>query len=379
MAILLLYLVAPLVVAAALWVYRWRNPKCNGVLPPGSMGLPLIGETFEYFSAQPLEGIPPFIAKRMARYGPVFRTSLVGQPVVMSTDQEVNQYIFQQEGKIFQAWYTQSGFRITGEKGLPVHAGNSHKYLRNLIRDIVGLENLKEELVHEMDRITRKHLSRWAHSHQVDVKDAAEIMVLELGAKKFLGLEEGKALELRENYKNFKDALISFPLNIPGTAFHHAMQGRERAIKMIRSAFDARRSSRSINGDDEHDFLDKLMKEMEDEDAILTREVATDVLFLLLFAAFETTSTTIAMALHFLRQHPDVLQQLKVINETVRLADNVPGMFRKVMQDVKIKGGYTIPAGWTIVVCPCVTHLNPNEYEDPYVFNPWRWQVRRKL
>ncbi|XP_011093255.1 cytochrome P450 87A3-like [Sesamum indicum] len=399
MAILLLYVVVPLVVAVSLWVYRWRNPKCNGVLPPGSMGLPLIGETFEYFSAQPLEGIPPFIAKRMARYGPVFRTSLVGQPVVMSTDQEVNQYIFGQEGKMFQAWYTQSGFRITGEKGLPVHAGNSHKYLRNLIRDIVGLENLKEELVHEMDRITSKHLSRWAHSHEVDVKDAAEIMVVELGGKKFLGLEEGKALELRENYKNFKDALISFPLNVPGTAFHEAMQGRERAIKMIRSALDARRSS---NGN--HDFLDQIMREVEDEDTILTREVATDVLFLLLFASFETTSTTIALALHFLHRHPNVLQHLKeehekilsgrdnketrgitwteyksmtfthmVINETVRLADNVPGMFRKVMQEVKIKG-YTIPAGWTVVVCPCATHLNPNEYEDPYLFNPWRWQ-----
>ncbi|KAL0373628.1 UNVERIFIED_CONTAM: cytochrome [Sesamum radiatum] len=326
MAILLLYVVAPLVVAVILWVYRWRNPKCNGVLPPGSMGLPLIGETFEFFSAQPVEGIPPFIAKRMARYGPVFRTSLVGQPVVMSTDQEVNQYIFGQEGKMFQAWYTQSGFRITGEKGLPVHAGNSHKYLRNLIRDIVGLENLKEELVHEIDRITRKHLSRWAHSPEVDVKDAAEIMMIELGAKKFLGLEEGKSLELRENYKHFKDALVSFPLNIPGTAFHEAMQGRERAIKMIRSAFDTRRSSDGNHG---HDFLDVIMREMEDENTILTRDVATDVLFLVLFASFETTSTTIAMALHFLHRHPNVLQHLKVINETVRLADNVPGMFRK--------------------------------------------------
>ncbi|KAL0411946.1 UNVERIFIED_CONTAM: cytochrome [Sesamum latifolium] len=254
----------------------------------------------------------------------------------MSTDQEVNQYIFGQEGKMFQAWYTQSGFRITGEKGLPVHAGNSHKYLRNLIRDIVGLENLKEELVHEMDRITRKHLSRWALSHEVDVKDAAEIMVIELGAKKFLGLEEGKSLELRENYKNFKDALISFPLNIPGTAFHEAMQGRERAIKMIRSAFDAKRSSDGNDGHD--DFLDVIMREMEDENTILTRDVATDVLFLVLFASFETTSTTIAMALHFLHRHPNVLQHLKVINETVRLADNVPGMFRKVMQDVKVKG-----------------------------------------
>ncbi|KAL0339394.1 UNVERIFIED_CONTAM: cytochrome [Sesamum angustifolium] len=174
MAILLLYPVAVLVVWVTVWVYWWRNPKCNGVLPPGSMGLPLIGESLQYFSAQPLEGIPPFIAKRMARYGPIFRTSIVGQRVVMSTDEEVNHYIFQQEGKIFQAWYTESALRIAGEQGLLAHAGNSHKYLRDLVLNVVGPQHLKKELLHEMDIITRKHLSLWAASHEVDIKIATE-------------------------------------------------------------------------------------------------------------------------------------------------------------------------------------------------------------
>lgn len=38
--------------------------------------------------------------------------------------------------------------------------------------------------------------------------------------------------------------------------------------------------------------------------------------------------------------------------------------------------GYTIPAGWGIMVCPPAVHLNPDIYEDPLAFNPWRWQVR---
>lgn len=38
--------------------------------------------------------------------------------------------------------------------------------------------------------------------------------------------------------------------------------------------------------------------------------------------------------------------------------------------------GYTIPAGWGVMVCPPAVHLNPDIYEDPLAFNPWRWQVR---
>ena len=37
--------------------------------------------------------------------------------------------------------------------------------------------------------------------------------------------------------------------------------------------------------------------------------------------------------------------------------------------------GYTIPAGWGVVVCPPAVHLNPEKYDDPLSFNPSRWEV----
>ncbi|KAF3678852.1 hypothetical protein FXO38_03037, partial [Capsicum annuum] len=64
----------------------------------------------------------------------------------------------------------------------------------------------------------------------------------------------------------------------------------------------------------------------------------------------------------------------KVVNEIVRLSNIVPGIFRKVVNDVKIEG-FTIPAGWIVLVCPPSVHLDSNNYEDPHVFNPWRWKA----
>jgi cytochrome P450 len=29
-----------------------------------------------------------------------------------------------------------------------------------------------------------------------------------------------------------------------------------------------------------------------------------------------------------------------------------------------------------VMVCPMAVHLDPEVFEDPLSFNPWRWQVR---
>jgi len=52
---------------------------------------------------------------------------------------------------------------------------------------------------------------------------------------------------------------------------------------------------------------------------------------------------------------------------------------KNIYLDIRMSGpldaGYTIPAGWGVMVCPPAVHLNPEIYEDPLAFNPWRWQV----
>ena len=37
--------------------------------------------------------------------------------------------------------------------------------------------------------------------------------------------------------------------------------------------------------------------------------------------------------------------------------------------------GYTIPAGWTILVAASAQQLNPSVFDDALEFNPSRWKV----
>nr|QNN89107.1 cytochrome P450 [Azadirachta indica] len=395
-----LVLVAVLVVKISHWFYRWANPKCDGELPPGSMGLPIIGETIEFFSPHKLYDIPPFIRKRMTRYGDLFKTSLVGQKVVVSTDPEVNYNIFQQENKSFLIWYTESFIEILGQESLLKYHGKVHKYLKNLILQLVSPESLRVKLLPEMNEATRRHLQSWAELGAVDVKDVASDMIFEYFSRKLISYDEKKnKMKLRENYTAFIEGLISFPLNIPGTKFHACIQGRNTAIKVIKEIYEQRKASNKPG----NDFLDHMLEEVAREDTILNEAIAVDLIFVLLFATYETTSAAITLLTKYIFDHPKVVEELTkeheaiirnrkdensdmtweeyksmtfthmVINETVRLANIVPGIFRKVVKDVKIKG-YTIPAGWVMMVVPSVLHLNADKYEDPLAFNPWRWE-----
>ncbi|KAL7167440.1 hypothetical protein ACSBR2_037988 [Camellia fascicularis] len=73
-----LCIVALVVISITHWFYGWRNARCNGKLPPGSMGMPLLGETLQFFAPNSSSDIPPFIKKRMERFGPIFRTKSGG-------------------------------------------------------------------------------------------------------------------------------------------------------------------------------------------------------------------------------------------------------------------------------------------------------------
>lgn len=400
---LVLFLVALLIVRISHWYwYTWANPKSHGKLPPGSSGLPIIGETLEFFSSHSLYyDIPPFVSKRMQRYGPVFRTNLVGKNIIVSTDPEINYNIFQQENKSFLILYTESFMKIFGKESLLVHHGNVHKYLKNLVLRIVSPENLKAKLLLGMDEATQRHLQSWAGFGIIDVKEGSSKMIFEYFAKLLIGYDEEMAPKgkLRDNFQAFMDGLISFPLNIPGTAYHACLQGRKNACKVIKDMFEKRKASKTPHDD----FLDYLLNQVEDEGAPLNEQIAIDLIFVLLFASHETTSLAATLAIKLISEHHDVLEQLTkeheailkargdgdsgltwqeyksmtfthmVINETVRLANIVPGIFRKAVKDVEMKG-YTIPAGWMVMVVPAAVHLSGDKYDNPLQFNPWRWK-----
>ncbi|PRQ25150.1 putative cytochrome P450 [Rosa chinensis] len=178
------------------------------------------------------------------------------------------------------------------------------------------------------------------------------------------------------------------------------IQGQKKVTTMLRDMLKER-----CNSPETHrgDFIDQLCNDMGKE-KFLTEDFGVLLIFGGLFATFESISAVLTLAFSLLEQHPSVLQELtaehdailknrenpnspltwdeyksmtftlQVINETLRLGNVAPGLLRRALKDVTIKG-YTIPEDWAIMVVPSALYLSPKSFKDPLEFNPWRWKI----
>ncbi|OQU91336.1 hypothetical protein SORBI_3001G164100 [Sorghum bicolor] len=340
----------------AILVLRWRNGgrTCEGGrLPPGSRGLPFIGETLQYFLAasSTLGLLPPFFKKRLERYGPIFRTSLVGEDLIVSLDAELNAHILKQEERGFQIWYPPSFMRVFGADNITSKIGVLHLHMRTLVLRLFGHQTIQSVLLHDVQRSARDELRSWLDRPDVEVRTAIS-------------------------------------------------RGRKNVMKMLKQQLGERRNAAER---ETVDFFDLVIDELNKPNPMMDESTALDLLFMMLFGSHETTSMVLTVILKYLTDNRKALQELTeeherilerrvdpdsditweeyksmkftshVIHESLRLANIALVMFRKADQDVHTNG-YTIPKGSKIMICPLASHLNMKVYENPSVFNPWRWK-----
>ncbi|KAG5222068.1 cytochrome P450 [Salix suchowensis] len=399
---IVLVVVALVVIYYSHFISKWKNPKIDGVLPPGSMGWPLIGESLQFIAPGRSLDLHPFIKKRMQKYGPIFKTSLVGRPIIVSTDNETNKYILQQEGTLVELWYLDSFakvFSLEGETRLSA-IGRVHRYMRGITLNHFGVETLKESLLPKIEDLLHTNLSKWATQGPVDIKQVISVMVFNFTATKIFGYDaENSKEKLSDNYTRMMNNFISLPLNIPGTSFHQCMQDREKMLKMLKDTLMERLNDPSKR---RGDFLDQAIDDMETE-KFLTVDFIPQLLFGILFASFESISTILTLTFKFLSENTRVVEELAaehdaivrkrenpnsrltweeyksmtftqlVVNETLRISNIPPGLFRKALKDFQVKG-YTVPAGWAVMLVTPAAQLNPETFKDPVTFNPWRWK-----
>ncbi|KAL1197012.1 3beta,22alpha-dihydroxysteroid 3-dehydrogenase [Cardamine amara subsp. amara] len=396
MAFTVFLLLLSFVSAAFLLLFRRTRYRRMG-LPPGSLGLPLIGETLQLIGAYKTENPEPFIDERVARYGPVFMTHLFGEPTVFSADPETNRFVLQNEGKLFECSYPASICNLLGKHSLLLMKGSLHKRMHSLTMSFANSSIIKDHLMLDIDRLVRFNLDSW--SSRILLMEEAKKITFELTVKQLMSFDPGEWSEsLRKEYLLVIEGFFSIPIPLFSNTYRKAIQARGKVAEALTVVVMKRRKEEEEGAERKKDMLAALLTA---EDGFSDEEIV-DFLVALLVAGYETTSTIMTLAVKFLTETPLALAQLKeehekirtmksdseslewsdyksmpftqcVVNETLRIANIIGGVFRRAMTDVEIKG-YKIPKGWKVFSSFRAVHLDPNHFKDARTFNPWRWQ-----
>lgn len=372
-----------------------KNHKLTPKLPPGSMGWPYIGETLQLYYKDP----NIFFSHKQNRYGDVFKTHILGCPCVMLGSPEAARFVLVTNADLFKPTYPKSKEKMIGPAALFFHQGPYHAHLRKLVLTSLSPESIKK-FIPGIQSIAISTLESWPHAPLINTFHQMKKFSFEVGILAIFG-ELGKRHkeELKKNYCIVDKGYNSFPTNLPGTAYHKALMARRRLSRILEEIMSERKEKKVLeNGLLEH-LLDKGQRLSHDEIA--------DNIIGILFAAQDTTASALTWIIKYLHDHPKLLQAVKaehraiylsnekgnntltwtqtrsmpltykVILESLRMASIVSFTFREAVVDV-VYNGYLIPKGWKVMPLFRNIHHNPEFFNEPQNFDPYRFEVAPK-
>ncbi|CAL5346480.1 unnamed protein product [Camellia sinensis] len=275
----------------------------------GNMGWPFIGETIGYLKPYSATTIGEFMEQHISRFGKIYKSHLFGEPTIVSADAGLNKFILQNEGRLFECSYPRSIGGILGKWSMLVLVGDMHRDMRIISLNFLSNARLKTHLLPEVEKQTLLVLSSWKDNSTFCAQDEAKKFTFNLMAKHIMSLDPGKqeTEELKKEYITFMKGVVSPPLNLPGTPYRKALKSRSTILKFIEEKMEERmeKMGEKTENLEDDDLLGWALKHSN-----LSKEQILDLVLSLLFAGHETSSVSIALAIYFLQDSPNVVQQL---------------------------------------------------------------------
>lgn len=358
-------------------------------LPPGSLGLPFIGERPQLLDHA-------YLQRQYERYGPVFKTRVLGRNIAVFLGPEANRFVLASGMKYF-SWrdgWPPTFKELLGES-LFVQDGEEHRQKRRLIMPAFHHDAIHNYLS-TMDEIARRYTRKWAQMGQVRWLDEFKQFTFEVASILLTGSEPGQDIErLSRLFVTLTRGFIMVPVRWSWTPYGQALAARRELLKYIDRAIENRRANPS------RDALSLLVHTRDEDGNSLTNEELQAQTLLMLFAGHETSASMLTSLVLLLAQNPVIWEQARaevmasvqgnsptmeelrrmtyldqVLKEVERLNPPVPAGFRGVVETFEFNG-YTIPAGWTALYPINSAHRNPAIYTHPDQFDPDRFSKAR--
>uniref|UniRef100_A0A0E0EC49 Cytochrome P450 n=1 Tax=Oryza meridionalis TaxID=40149 RepID=A0A0E0EC49_9ORYZ len=373
---LLLALLIPILLH---FVIRRKYSSYN--LPPGSLGIPVIGQTISLLRALRSNTDYQWYQDRIKKYGPVSKMSVFGSPTVLLTGPAANRFVFSNQDLIITE--TKAANALIGRSILTL-SGEELKQVRSALQGYLRTE-MVTKYIRKMDE---------------EVAPLAKRLTFDIICSVIFGQGAGPIREaLAADFKKMVQAMLSIPVNIPFTKFNKGLSASRRVRKVLRQiARDREAALQQGHSSSADDFFTYMLVLRSEGTHSLTVEDIVDNAILLLLAGYETSSVLITFLLRYLANEPDILGKIteeqeeiarskgpnepltwmmmkytwKVALETLRTISPIFGSFRTAIKDIEYRG-YHIPKGWQVFHAQSITHLDGKFFNDPIKFDPTRF------
>lgn len=363
---------------------------------PGDYGLPFIGYTLDYVQ-RPFE----LIDTKRKQYGDVFRLSMTFQKVVMALGPEYIKQLTLDSDKVFSS---RMGYHAPlkhfFEGGLLMRDFAAHKFHRRIMQAAFKTEAMRN-YVDTMHPVIDAQLDAWGNDRNFHFYPNVKELLLDVGAKVFLGLDlaGGETQRLNQAFLAMGEgslAIIRKDWPGLGLAYRAGMNGRRYLDKFFMDLVPQRRASDSSDATDMATFF---ARETTDNGDLFPVDTVSKHLIFLLLAAHDTTTAALTMACCYLAANPEWQDRLRaearsvasgkdghisyddlanmtdtgnVFKEVERLHPSVPAFMRRTVRDTEI-GEYLIPAHTPVQVSPIYTHRMEEWWSNPHGFDPDRF------
>ncbi|XP_008567217.1 PREDICTED: cytochrome P450 26C1 [Galeopterus variegatus] len=406
--------------AQHLWTLRWtlsRDRASALPLPKGSMGWPFFGETLHWL----VQGAR-FHSSRRERYGTVFKTHLLGRPVIRVSGAENVRTILLGEHRLVRSQWPQSAHILLGSHTLLGAVGEPHRRRRKVLARAFSRRAL-EHYVPRLQGALRREVRSWCVAREpVAVYQAAKALTFRMAARILLGLrlDEVQCAELARTFEQFVENLFSLPLDVPFSGLRKGIRARDQLHQHLEEAIAEKlQEDKAAEAGDALSLIVHSARELGHELSVQElKESAVE----LLFAAFFTTASASTSLVLLLLQHPAAIAKIRqeltaqglgrtcgcapgaagarpdcgcepdlslaalgrlryvdcVVKEVLRLLPPVSGGYRTALRTFELDG-YQIPKGWSVMYSIRDTHETAAVYRSPPEgFDPERFVAARE-
>lgn len=371
------------------------------------MGCPFIGETVNYA----MEG-SVFFSSRLARYGAIYKTHVLGAPTVRVVGAENVRQVLVGEASNVESMWPRSVLNLMGSRSVLSLKEEEHGAVKKIVAEILCSQEILATYMPHVQAVVDTHLSRWCEETASNGGllgfPACQDLIFSMVMEMVLGVPMAHPChkQLIRDMHQLVESFFCMPVSFPGSCMWKGLRARKSILQTTQKVLSEKQEAQQREEAEARHASNRPVVSMAErlkqfpcmcEDP----QLFEDMIVLFLVTGVTTTASSACSSLLELGRNPeartmieaelkdlgllddvgssftyDVIQRMTYlpafVKEVLRVHPPGGAIFRKAKNTLKI-GGYQIPKDWTVMVSIRETQQTSCMFPQPESFLPERW------